>query len=261
MPAPMRLGIFLGSTWRCTSAPRAPARSCPGSCWPASARSKPTTAAPPPPASTAASTPTAAAPAPCSSTPATAHPPPGTATATAPPPTSTTPTTPSPPPPTNSAPTAWPPPTHPPPTPAPPSPAPPPNTTPSSATTTPAGTSTKSSPSPPATPTTPPPPPPATDPFVIALAHNPHLHTTTSHGCQPAPDLASGHLDLRVQSLLAVLAQHFQLRISCLHTGHSVYVNGTRRISNHTVWRAVDIDQVNGQPVNPHSPTAHALVA
>ncbi len=64
-----------------------------------------------------------------------------------------------------------------------------------------------------------------------------------------------------MQSLLAVLAQHFQLRISCLHTGHSVYVNGTRRISNHTVWRAVDIDQVNGQPVNPHSPTAHALVA
>jgi hypothetical protein len=108
--------------------------------------------------------------------------------------------------------------------------------------------------------TTTPAPPPASDPFVIALAHNPHLHTTTSHGCQPAPDLASGRLDLRVQSLLAVLADHFQLRISCLHSGHSRYVAGTHRISNHTLWRAVDIDQVNGQPVGPQSPAAHALV-
>ncbi len=109
--------------------------------------------------------------------------------------------------------------------------------------------------------TTTPTPAPATDPFVVALAHHPHLHTTRSGGCNPAPDLASGNLDLRVTSLLTVLADHWQLRISCVHTGHSTYVHGTHRISNHTVWRAVDIDQVNGQPVSPHSPTAHALVA
>ncbi len=109
--------------------------------------------------------------------------------------------------------------------------------------------------------TTTPTPAPATDPFVVALAHHPPLHTTRSGGCNPAPDLASGNLDLRVTSLLTVLADHWQLRISCVHTGHSTYVHGTHRISNHTVWRAVDIDQVNGQPVSPHSPTAHALVA
>ena len=100
----------------------------------------------------------------------------------------------------------------------------------------------------------------SSDPFVQALVHNPNITTTTARGCDPAPDLASGTLDLRVQSILAVLAQHWRIRISCLHTGHSTYVKGTTRISNHTVWRAVDLDQVNGQPVNHTSPAAHALV-
>jgi len=108
--------------------------------------------------------------------------------------------------------------------------------------------------------TTTPTPPAASDPFVVALAHNPHLATTTSGGCDPGPDLASGRLDLRVTSLLAVLAERYRLRISCLHTGHSRHVKGTRRLSNHTVWRAVDIDQVDGQPVSAASAAARALV-
>jgi hypothetical protein len=108
--------------------------------------------------------------------------------------------------------------------------------------------------------TTPTPPPPSTDPYVQALAHNPNLATTTSGGCQPAPDLAAGRLDVRVTSLLSVLADHYRLRISCVHTGHSRYVRGTSRVSNHTVWRAVDIDRVNGQPVGPTSQAARALV-
>ncbi len=60
--------------------------------------------------------------------------------------------------------------------------------------------------------TTTPTPPAASDPFVVALAHNPHLATTTSGGCDPGPDLASGRLDLRVTSLLAVLAERYRLR-------------------------------------------------
>jgi hypothetical protein len=100
----------------------------------------------------------------------------------------------------------------------------------------------------------------AREPFVRALTHNPRITTTTSHGCNPAPDLASGKLDMRVQSLLAVLAEQHTIRISCAHTGHSRYVKGTRRISNHTVWRAIDLDQVDGEPVSPHSAKAHALV-
>ncbi|HEX8133408.1 MAG TPA: hypothetical protein VF880_08250 [Actinomycetes bacterium] len=101
---------------------------------------------------------------------------------------------------------------------------------------------------------------PSADPFVVALAHNPRITTTTSHGCDPAPDLASGRLDLRVQSLLAVLADRYAIRLSCLRSGHSRFVKGTTRVSNHTVWRAVDIDRVDGQPVSPHSRVARALV-
>jgi len=101
---------------------------------------------------------------------------------------------------------------------------------------------------------------PSSDPFVLALVHHPHLTTTRSHGCDPAADLASGKLDLRVQSLLAVLAEHHTIRLSCLHTGHSRYVKGTQRLSNHTLWRAVDIDRVDGQPVSRSSTAARALV-
>jgi len=103
-------------------------------------------------------------------------------------------------------------------------------------------------------------PSPSSDPFVVALARNPHITTTTSHGCKPTPDLASGRLDLRVQSLLAVLADRHTIRLSCLKTGHSRLVKGTGRVSNHTVWRAVDIDRVDGQPVTATSPAARRLV-
>jgi hypothetical protein len=94
---------------------------------------------------------------------------------------------------------------------------------------------------------------------VRALVANPRITTTTSHGCDPAADLASGRLDLRVQSLLAVLADRHAIRLSCLRSGHSRFVKGTTRVSNHTVWRAVDIDLVDGRPVSRRSPAARAL--
>ena len=105
-----------------------------------------------------------------------------------------------------------------------------------------------------------PPVAPSADPFVLALVHHRNIATTTSHGCDPAADLASGRLDLRVQSLLAVLAERHTIRLSCLHTGHSRNVKGTNRVSNHTVWRAVDIDRVDGQAVSAGSRAARTLV-
>jgi hypothetical protein len=102
--------------------------------------------------------------------------------------------------------------------------------------------------------------PPPADPFTLALTRNPHLTTTTSHGCQPAPDLANPHLDLRIQSLLSVLADHWSIRLSCVRTGHSHNVAGTSRTSLHTVWRAIDIDQVDHHPVGPNQPTSRALM-
>jgi hypothetical protein len=104
------------------------------------------------------------------------------------------------------------------------------------------------------------PPPASKDPFVRALVANKRITTTTSRGCNPGADLASGRLDLRVQSLLAVIAERHSVRLSCLRTGHSRFVKGTTRVSNHTVWRAVDIDMVDGQPVSKASPAARSLV-
>jgi hypothetical protein len=104
-----------------------------------------------------------------------------------------------------------------------------------------------------------PPPAPSKDPFVRALVTNQRITTTTSHGCDPKADLASGRLDLRVQSLLAVIAERHSIRLSCLRTGHSRNVKGTTRVSNHAVWRAVDIDMVDGHPVTKTSRPADTL--
>jgi hypothetical protein len=83
-----------------------------------------------------------------------------------------------------------------------------------------------------------------------ALAGNPRIITTRSHGCDPARDLRSPLLDPRVRELLAGAARAYPIRVSCVRTGHSTYVKGTRRVSNHTAWRAVDLDQGDGPPVS-----------
>jgi hypothetical protein len=92
-----------------------------------------------------------------------------------------------------------------------------------------------------------------------ALAANPRITTTRAHGCDPAPDLRSGRLDPRVRELLAGAARAYPIRVSCARTGHSHYVTGTRRVSNHTLWRAVDLDQVDGRPVGPGNHAARDL--
>ena len=97
------------------------------------------------------------------------------------------------------------------------------------------------------------------DPIIGALVRTGRIQVTTSHGCNPGPDLARGALDLRVMSILAALADRWTIRISCARTGHSTYVKGTRRVSNHHVGRGVDIDQVNGHNVNRASRDARQL--
>ena len=88
----------------------------------------------------------------------------------------------------------------------------------------------------------------------------PHrLTTTTSHGCQPARDLRDPHTDPRIRELLKHVLQRWSVRVSCVKTGHSRYVKGTRRTSNHYHWRALDIDMVSGHPVSSRNPAAKAL--
>jgi len=85
------------------------------------------------------------------------------------------------------------------------------------------------------------------------------LTFTNGAGCRPASDYTSPHLDLRVRTLLVTAAGQYRIRVSCLRTGHSWYVKGTRRVSNHSLWRGVDLDQVDGRPVSPSNTAARQL--
>jgi hypothetical protein len=85
------------------------------------------------------------------------------------------------------------------------------------------------------------------------------LSFTDQAGCAPAGDYASPRLDRRVRQLLAAVAARWRVRVSCLHAGHSWYVAGTTRVSNHSAWRAVDLDQVDGRPVGPPNQAARDL--
>jgi hypothetical protein len=95
-------------------------------------------------------------------------------------------------------------------------------------------------------------PPPATRPPS-------GLSFTDVAGCRPASDYRSPRLDRRVRRLLVAAADRHRIRVSCLRTGHSWYVKGTRRVSNHSVWRAVDVDQVDGSPVSRANTAARQL--
>jgi hypothetical protein len=101
----------------------------------------------------------------------------------------------------------------------------------------------------------------ASAPSGRTLAANPRITTTTTaHGCNPRPDLRSSRLDARVAELLAAVTAHgWSVRVSCVHSGHSKFVKGTTRVSNHYVWRAVDLDMVDGRPVGPGNTSARAL--
>ena len=95
-------------------------------------------------------------------------------------------------------------------------------------------------------------PPPATRPPS-------GLSFTDAAGCQPAGDYRSPRLDRRVRTLLVAVAGRHPIRVSCLRTGHPWYVKGTRRVSNHSLWRGVDLDRVDGRPVSPANTAARQL--
>jgi len=85
------------------------------------------------------------------------------------------------------------------------------------------------------------------------------LTFTTAAGCRPAGDYRSPRLDRRVRAVLVAAAGRQSIRVSCVRTGHSWYVKGTRRVSNHSLWRAVDVDRVNGHPVSQSNTAARRL--
>jgi hypothetical protein len=73
------------------------------------------------------------------------------------------------------------------------------------------------------------------------LAH-PSIHLSTS----ARSDVERGLIDARVLATMLVLAQRHELtRVGPLVTGHSFYVKGTTRPSNHSFGRAMDITAID----------------
>ena len=63
-------------------------------------------------------------------------------------------------------------------------------------------------------------------------------------------DLANGVVDQRVVSALAAAVANHRISVSVIKTGHSQFVAGTDRVSNHFHGRGVDITTVDGVPVS-----------
>jgi hypothetical protein len=92
---------------------------------------------------------------------------------------------------------------------------------------------------------------------VAALLANPKLHLTEN----ARYDLESGVVDARVVGILGLILQSYTVDVSVFKTGHSTFVHGTDKVSNHIGGRAVDIFALNGEHVGPNSGTARAVVA
>jgi hypothetical protein len=73
-------------------------------------------------------------------------------------------------------------------------------------------------------------------------------------------DVASGQVDQRVLALLLAVSFDHQIEVTVLRSGHSKYVKGTKRLSNHVVGRAVDIGIVDGRLVRQSNKAARSIV-
>lgn len=74
-----------------------------------------------------------------------------------------------------------------------------------------------------------------------------------------ADDIAHGVADRRLVALLAWIAERHRIVVTVIRTGHSRYVAGTHKVSNHWFGRAATISEVDGEPVAPGSRAAAAL--
>ena len=73
-------------------------------------------------------------------------------------------------------------------------------------------------------------------------------------------DVRAGIVDPRLLACLLALAERFSLAgIGPFQTGHSYYVAGSNRPSNHSFGRAVDIGTVAGQLVSPSNPSSRQV--
>ncbi len=89
----------------------------------------------------------------------------------------------------------------------------------------------------------------------LALVNHPNLSLTPG----ARQDLLDGVVDQRVVDFLAWAVERHTVSVSVLKTGHSKFVAGSDRISNHWYGRGLDIYAVDGDPVKPASAASRAL--
>jgi hypothetical protein len=89
-----------------------------------------------------------------------------------------------------------------------------------------------------------------------ALLANPRVQLTP----QARSDLARGIVDPRLVALLSAASARHTLHVLVFSTGHSKYVAGTNRVSNHWCGQAADVHIVDGQAVSRGSGPARLLV-
>ena len=72
-------------------------------------------------------------------------------------------------------------------------------------------------------------------------------------------DINAGIVDPRVLGSLGAVAKRYTIEVTTLRSGHSRYVKGTTRDSNHYYGRGADISKVNGIAVTKSNQAALAL--
>lgn len=90
---------------------------------------------------------------------------------------------------------------------------------------------------------------------VSALLDHPNLGATA----EVRADLLSGTVDPRVVAALAAAVAEHRIEVTVIRTGHSQFVRGTDRVSNHYEGRGVDISSVDGVPVSSSNQAALRL--
>ncbi len=73
-------------------------------------------------------------------------------------------------------------------------------------------------------------------------------------------DLVAGLVDARIVAVLGQALEKHRIEVTVFVTGHSRYVKGTSKVSNHVDGRAADIVSVDGAEVSPNNAAARALI-
>lgn len=94
-----------------------------------------------------------------------------------------------------------------------------------------------------------------------ALAEAVLNHPRIGLRASAAGDVRAGRVDVRILAVLLVIAtEHDLAAVGPFVTGHSYYVAGTDRPSNHAFGRGVDLPVVDGSAVSPTNTGARAVV-